>query len=168
MAELFAALFLLLVFTSLALHIFSLPANWVILGLAIIWKFSHPEVWQSWNFILILAAMATVGEILEFILQAMGAKKYGSSGRGNLGGIVGAILGAIFGAPFFFGLGALVGALVGAFVGCLALEIGQGRSMEEAKRAAWGAMWGKFFGLSVKFGIGMGMLALLVPRVWPG
>lgn len=167
MAELWAALFLMLTIGSLALHIFSLPANWVILGLTVFWKFMHPETWQGWNFILVLTAIAASGEILEFILQAAGAKKYGSTKKGNIGGIIGAILGAIFGAPFFFGLGALVGALCGAFLGCLALELGQGRPMHEAKQAAWGAMWGKFFGLSVKFGLGITMLALLIPRVWP-
>jgi hypothetical protein len=167
MAEVATALFLLILLLALALHIFSVPANWIILVLIALWKWTHADLAMSWQFFGFLFLLAAVGEGLEFVFQAAGAKRYGSSGRGNLGGIIGAIIGAIVGAPFLFGLGALVGALLGAWAGCLALELGQGRSMPDARRAAWGAMWGKFFGLVAKFGMGVAMLALTIPRIWP-
>ena len=167
MAEVWAILFLAFCTLMLALHIFSLPANWIILALLTVWKLFHPAD-MTVGFLLILAVIAGVGEILEFVAQIYGGKRFGSSGRGNLGGIIGAIAGAILGAPFFFGLGALVGALAGAYLGCLALEMGQGRSFDVARRSAWGAFWGKFFGITAKFALGVVMVVLAIPRVWPG
>lgn len=165
MATVWAILFVCLLLLVLMLHIFSLPANWIMLGLLLIWKFMHPEA-MGWGFMGVLLAFALVGEIMEFIAQAYGAKRFGSTGRGNLGGIIGAIAGAILGAPFFFGLGAVIGALCGAYAGCFIMETGQGRSNAEASRAAWGAFWGKFFGMGIKVGLGMGMLALSVTRIF--
>jgi hypothetical protein len=167
MAELWAILFLAVCGLSLALHIFSLPANWIVLVLLAVWKLFHPADMSLW-FLVLMVAIAGVGEVIEFVAQVYGGKRFGSSGRGNLGGVIGAIAGAILGAPFFFGLGALVGALAGAYLGCLALEMGQGRSFDVARRSAWGSFWGKFFGLTAKFSLGVVMVVLAIPRVWPG
>ena len=160
MATLWASLFLLLLAAVLLLHVFSLPANWILAALVALWKLGHPET-MTWGFVLLLLAIAALGEILEFTVQYFGAKRFGSSGKGNLGGMVGALAGAILGAPFFFGLGALFGALGGAYAGCYIMEVGRQRSPAEARRAAWGAFWGKFFGL------GVAMLTLSAGRVWP-
>jgi len=165
MATVWIILFLMLLLAVLTLHVFSLPANWIVLALVTLWKLFHPEA-MGWGFILLLLAVAALGELLEFIAQAYGAKRFGSTGRGNIGGIVGAIVGAILGAPFFFGLGAVLGALAGAYIGCFILETGQGRSNAEASRAAWGAFWGKFFGMAMKFGLGMGMFSLTAMKIW--
>jgi len=164
--EFLAGLFTLVLVLSLGLHIFSLPANWLALVLVAIWKFTHPDMPMSWLFFAGLAGLAAVAEGLEFFIQLKGAKKYGATGKGNLGGIIGAIAGAILGAPFGFGLGALPGALLGAYVGCLVFERFQDRPWDEARRAAMGAMWGKFFGMSVKFGFGVVMVMLALQKVW--
>jgi uncharacterized protein len=166
MATLWAILFLTLLLVVLVLHVFSLPANWILAGLVAVWKLTHP-LDMSWGFVLLLFGVALLGEVLELVAQAYGAKRFGSTGRGNIGGLIGAFAGAIVGTPFLFGLGALIGALGGAFLGCWILELGQGRGTAEAGRSAWGAFWGKFFGMALKFGLGMGMFALTAVRVWP-
>jgi uncharacterized protein len=160
-------LFCLLLVLVLALHIFSLPANWIILGLLALWKWTHPELDMAWTFFIYIGLMAAAGEALEFGGQILGAKRYGSTRKGNIGGIIGAIAGAILGAAFLLGLGALPGALLGAFAGCYILEMGQGRSKQESWRAAVGAFWGKFFGMAVKFSMGVAILALTIPHIWP-
>lgn len=137
---LWVVLFLALLVAVLGLHIMSLPANWVVLGLATLWGWTHPEDGLDWAFFLTLGGVALTGEVIEFVFQYLGAKKYGATGKGNLGAFVGAIAGAIFGAPFFFGLGALVGALGGAYLGCYAFERMHGRPSPEAWQAAKGAM----------------------------
>lgn len=161
-----AVLVIALMLLSLGLHIFGLPGNWVLLILAVAWKFFQPEA-MTWNFVMILGLIAVVGEVLEFAAQYMGGKKYGASGRGNFGAFVGAIVGAMLGAPFLFGLGALPGALFGSFGGCLVLEMSHGRKFDEAKTCAWGAFWGKAFGMTVKVSLGVWMFVMSVPRVWP-
>ncbi len=167
MAELWTILYLLLMFALLALHAFSLPANWLNLGLVALWKWTHPELDIGWGFVAALGAVALAAEGIEFAAQYLGAKKFGASGRGNFGGIVGAIVGAILGAPFLFGLGALFGALAGAYGGCLLLELGQHKPFDVANKAAWGAFFGKFLGLTAKLGLGASMIALAAARMWP-
>lgn len=166
MTEFLAGLFTLVLILCLGLHVLSLPANWLIIVLVAIWKFTHPAMPMTWLFFAGLAGLAAVAEALEFVIQLKGAKKYGATGKGNLGGIIGAIVGAILGAPFGFGLGALPGALLGAYLGCLIFERLHDRPWAEARRAAMGAMWGKFFGMGVKFGFGVAIVMLSVQRVW--
>ena len=167
MAELLASVFLFLMLAALFLHVFSLPANWVILVLLALFKFIRPEAGLTWTMFLVLAVLAGVAEAVEFAAQAFGARRFGASGKGNLGGIIGAVAGAILGAPFFFGLGSLPGALLGAYCGCLLFEKLHGRDWAESTQAAWGALWGKFFGLVAKVGFGVLILSLAVPRIWP-
>jgi hypothetical protein len=161
-----AIILILLMLLSLCLHVFGLPGNWVLLLLVVGWKLFQPHA-MTWTFISWIAVIALIGELLEFAAQYMGGKKFGASGRGNFGAFIGAIAGAMLGAPFFFGLGALPGALIGAFAGCLILEMSHGRSFQEAQRCAWGAFWGKAFGMTVKVSLGVWMFALSVSRVWP-
>lgn len=148
-------LFLILVFFT---HIFSLPANWLILILLFIGSMLNPTYEVPYSTMYFLGAMALAGEIVEFGLQMLGAKRYGATNAGNWGAIAGAICGALLGAPILFGLGALVGAILGAFVGCYFVESMNGRSRAEAIHAAWGAMLGKILGMAIKMGIGVFLL----------
>jgi hypothetical protein len=152
--------------TSLGLHIFGLPGNWIILFLTGIWKWFHPEMQGGIFFFSLLFFIALAAEIFEFWVQLWGGKRYGSTGRGNIGGIIGAVIGAVVGAPFFLGIGALFGALAGAFIGSLLTELVEGRNMQESLRSAKGAMFGRFLGMSAKFGLGVVMLWLALPRIW--
>ncbi|XPV77451.1 MAG: DUF456 domain-containing protein [Desulfovibrio sp.] len=160
-----ASIYTILMAGVLLLHIFTLPANWVLLGLVALWKVMFPLSFD-WSFVLLLGGIAAIGEGIEFAGQFFGAKKYGASGKGNFGGVIGAIAGAILGAPFFFGLGALIGALAGAYGGCLLTERLSGRSMLEARSAALGAFYGKALGMTAKIGAGATMFAMAVPRIW--
>ncbi len=152
----------------LFLNIFGLPANWIILGLVGLWAYAYPDAasMDIWFFVL-LTALAIVGEVLEFALQVVKAKKYGSSSSGTFAGVVGAIIGAIVLAPLFFGIGALIGALIGAWIGCFVMEKAKGRPTKEAYDAAFGAMVGRFLGTVCKCGIGGAMLAVIGRYIWP-
>jgi hypothetical protein len=76
------------------------------------------------------------------------------------------VAGAIVFAPFLFGLGALLGAFAGAYAGSFVMEKLNGRSLQEAGRAALGAFWGKVFGVVAKIGLGAISLFIIVPRLW--
>jgi len=162
----YASLFLALLLAALGLHIFSLPANWVMIGLTALWALIHAG--HAWGgLFVILVVLAVSGEVVEFLAQYFGAKRFGASSKGNLGGLLGAFAGAILGAPFFFGFGALFGAVAGAFIGCYLFERNHGKTAAEAKRAAWGAMYGKVFGLVSKIGLGMVMWLAVAREIWP-
>ena len=168
MTYLWAGLVIGLMAASQALNLFSLPANWVLAGLAALWAWTHPEGGVTVAFVTLLGGLCVLGEVLEYWLQARQAKRSGASGRGNLAGLVGAVLGAILGAPLFFGLGAILGALAGAYAGCLIMEKLHGKPWAESARAAKGAFTGKMLGFMAKMALGAGMFVLAAPRVWPG
>ena len=168
MTAVFAAICIGLMLVSLALHLFGLPANWIVLGIAGLWTLTVPSSDMSLAMLGILACMALAGELLELAMLAWGSKKYGGSGKGVFGGMIGAFAGAILGVPFFFGVGAFFGALAGAYLGCLAVELLRGLPGEAATSAAWGAMIGRFGGTLLKMALGFAMVALAAPRIWPG
>src|SRR3972149_4017462 len=75
------------------------------------------------NFII----LAIVGEVLEYGLGILGAKKRGATKGAIIASIIGGIAGAIIGAPFLFGIGSIIGAFLGAFAGAFLLEYLQGK-----------------------------------------
>lgn len=162
-----AVLCIILVGLAVLLNIASLPGNWLAIILLALWGWLAPDGHITVLYIVIVAAVAAAGEALEFILQMRGAKKYGSSSKGTWAGLLGAFVGALVGAPFLFGLGAFPGALIGAYVGSLLIELLCRRPFSEAKRAAWGAMTGKFSGMILKLTIGIAIFITGAQRVWP-
>lgn len=168
MAEIWAGLFLTFLGLLLGLHLFGLPANWLILAGVGVWKWIHPDMAAGWGFFLLLFGACLAGEAVEFAAQYWGARRFGGTNRGAWAAVAGAIVGGIFGAAFFFGLGAIPGSLAGAYAGSLLVEMGQGRPFGEARRAAMGAMWSKVFGTVAKVGLGVFMLRLAAGPVWPG
>nr|WP_211922565.1 DUF456 domain-containing protein [Solidesulfovibrio aerotolerans] len=159
--------FLLLLLACLTLHVFSLPGNWLLLGLVVLWDVLHPSLHLDFGFYALLVCVALAGEAVELFAQLFGAKRYGATGKGNLGGFLGAFGGALCGAPFFLGLGALFGAVAGAFFGCYMFERLHGRDDAAARHAAWGAMYGKVFGLTAKVACGVVMWTASARELWP-
>ena len=151
---------------SLFLIFLGLPGTWSILGIAVAWGVLTNAPDFSWPFLLFLLCLAVVGEVAEFAATYFGAKKYGGSGKGSVSGMIGAVIGGILGAPLLFGFGALFGALVGGFSGCWLVERLSGKDSAAALNAALGATLGRFGGFVVKLGVGIGMIWLIVPRLW--
>jgi len=133
-----------------------------------VWELFYPGSALGVTFFVLFIGLALLGELVEFGAQIYGSKKYGSSKTSTVAGVIGAIAGAIAGAPFMFGVGAIFGALFGAWGGCyLAERLILKQPSDLAFRAAQGAMVGKFFGMVIKFGIGMAMLWLTASNIWP-
>ncbi len=162
MEAFFGYIFVLILSLTLLLNIVSLPANWLMLCLVGLWYWIHPApTGMDLMFFVTLIGLAILGEVIEFVLQAWGSKKYGSSTGGMWAGLAGAFIGALLGMPFFLGLGALFGALIGAWVGCYLLERLRGRSAEAAYEAAKGALVGRLLGLIIKLAVGFVMVLLI-------
>jgi len=100
--------------------------------------------WQvfSTQFLVIMAALTIVVTVLDYIVPAAGAKKYGASKLGVWGAVIGMIIGLIFFPP----LGVFVGALVGAILG----EMVAGKEGKSALKAGWGVFMGTIFGIAIK------------------
>ncbi len=144
---------------GLLLDIVGLFGNWIILGaVTLAWILSG---WQhfGWGSILIMAILAGLGELLEFVLAGYGAKHFGGSKGGMTSAVVGCILGAMAGTPLLPFIGSLLGACLGAFVGAALYEyLQQERSPGQAIWTGVGASLGKIGGLLAKLLCGLLML----------
>ena len=168
MSFIITGFFLVVLAVCVLLNLVTLPGNWAMVALVIVWEMFYPGSSLGTMFFVLFVGLAIICELVEIGAQIYGSKKYGSSKTSTAAGVIGAIAGAIFGAPFMFGVGAIFGALFGAWGGCyLAERLIRRQPSEIAFRAAQGAMVGKIFGMVIKFGIGMAMLWLTASNIWP-
>ena len=92
--------------------------------------------------IILLFALSAILEVIEFGLGAVVAQQYGASKRSTILSIVGGIVGTILGGSVFIFIGALIGLLTGAYLGAYWGERQDGKSQNEAKRAALAVLAG--------------------------
>ena len=88
----------------------------------------------NWTFILSTLVIAVVVYILDYIIPALGTKKFGGSKYGVIGTTVGLIIGVISPIPF--------GILIGPFLGALVGEMINNSKEGEALKAAFGSLLG--------------------------
>ena len=110
-----------------------------LLLLAIVQGFAPP---LTSKIIAIMFIATVVVTILDYIVPAAGAKKYGSSKWGIWGSILGMIIGILYFPP--------LGMILGAFLGAVIVEMLVGKSSREALRAGWGVFIGTLFGTILK------------------
>ena len=151
-------------------NLFTLPGNWVLLGLVALFAFLVPETsgrGVSWTAVGIMAALAVLGEVIEFAAGAAGAAKQGARRRSIvlslIGGVAGSILGATVGIPIPV-IGSMIGALLGGSVGAFAgAYIGESWAEQpHATGVAVGraAFIGRLWGTVGKFAVGAVMLGV--------
>lgn len=138
--------------------------------------------WETvgWSLLLALALMMLVAETGDNLLSIYGAKKSGTSRKGQVaaivGGIGGGILGAlVLGAVGVVGIvtgvvlsaaGGVLGAIMGGFVVVYAVELRAGKLKLEARRAATGAVVGRAAGQLLRVAITFAMMVLLAATLW--
>ncbi len=103
--------------------------------------------------LLILAGMAALTYLVEFIAAALGAKKFGGSKRAMVGAALGGLIGIAVGP-----MGIILGPFIGAVIGELSLQ----HSLDQASRAGFGTVVGLAIGVAGKFAIGIAMIGLFV------
>ncbi len=160
-----SAAFLLLATLAWASSVFSLPGNWIMLLLALLYGWGEGfRAMRPW----VLATgfvLFAVAEVAEHLSGYLGARTFGGSRWSGLFALVGAIAGALLGAGFGYGLGAIPGTVLGAFLGALASEFYRQRHAGRAALAGLGAALGRAVGLGAKLGCGGAFLALAAVRV---
>jgi uncharacterized protein YqgC (DUF456 family) len=96
-----------------------------------------------------------LGEVIEFILEAIGSRPAGGSPRGAALAIIGSIIGGILGIALPVPIvGTLIGACLGAFVGSMVGDLWAGRRLFQSVRAGRGTAVGRFWGTISKLGFG--------------
>jgi len=127
-----------------------LPDTPLIVAGAVLHHFLLAPRGVTWRAILALTLLMLVSLALDFVSGSLGARYFGATRWGALGGILGAVIG------FFYGpVGLLAGPLAGVLVG----ELLGGRGLLPAGRSAWGTFLGSVAGMAGKFAIGVIMIA---------
>jgi len=141
------------------LVVVGLPGAWIMLAIAMLTDLLlAPRVGDGapffgWTVIGVGAAVALLGEILETVAAAEGARRGGASARGAWGALLGGLIGGIAGTvlipvPIVGSLaGAAIGALGGAVIGELSRE---GTRLRDTAKPAAGAAIGKLLGIISK------------------
>lgn len=102
------------------------------------------------------ALLAGVGELLEFLLSAAGAKRFGASARGMWGSVIGGMLGAIAGTFVLPIVGTIIGAAVGTAAGAVIGELStREKTLAETAKPALGAVIGRVLGTLAKLPLGL-------------
>lgn len=166
MTYIFAVACITVMLACVFLLFLGLPGTWGILALAGVWAFFDSSSVFTMQFFLLWGGLCLVAEVVEFLAGYYGAKLYGGTDKGSLGGMVGALAGGIVCAPLFFGIGALLGALAGGFLGCFVVEKGRGMASGPAAKAAFGVTLGRFGGFVVKLALAVSLLFHAVPGIW--
>jgi len=105
--------------------------------------------------LVIMAVLAVLSYVVDFIASALGAKKTGASPQAIWGAALGALFGVFFGLP---------GILLGPFIGAMAVQYLQDRDMMQAGKVGVGAWIGMAVGTALKLALVflmIGMYALL-------
>ena len=114
---------------------------------------------QDWTFLGITLGVAILIWFLDYIIPAMGTKRYGGSKYGIYGTTIGLIAGLIFFPPF----GIIIGPFAGALVGELMFD---SKDSKRAFRAAFGAFMGFLFSTGLKFITGVIYFGLFLSIFW--
>jgi uncharacterized protein YqgC (DUF456 family) len=156
--------------------VLGLPGNWllVIAATAIAWFVPTDLTCHvSWLGVGVLVALATVGELIEFIAGAIGVGKTGGSKRAAAlalaGSLIGAMVGFVLGLPIPV-VGGLVGSLLfsglGAAVGAIIGQRWFDKNWDKTMKVGIGAFWGRLLGTLGKAICGALMVIVLLFYVW--
>jgi uncharacterized protein YqgC (DUF456 family) len=136
-----------------------LPGTTIILAAAIIHHLALGEARSiGWWGIAGLVVMVLLSYVVDFGSASLGAKKFGATRWGAIGGVIGTIVGMFF-FPWGIFLGPLIGVLAGELIG--------GQGLLPAGKSTWGTFLGTTAGIIGKLMIaGMMIVWFLLAALW--
>ncbi|MEZ4858407.1 MAG: DUF456 domain-containing protein [Flavobacteriaceae bacterium] len=130
------------------------PISW--LGLVVLYL--APSLKFDWTFIILTGIVALIIYVMDYVIPALGTKRFGGSKAGAWGTTIGLLIGIV--APIPFGI--VIGPFVGALVGELAFNKTEG---PQAFKAAIGSFLGFLASTFIKFFAVMVYLGLFIYKV---
>ena len=132
------------------------PLSWIGLLLLYLTK----AVPDNWTFLLITLTVALLAVVLDYVIPAMGTKRFGGSKLGIIGTTVGLLVAIVF--PIFGFLGIIIWPFIGAVVG----ELMNKTDSDKAFKAAIGSFIGFLTGTFLKFIIALIYLGFFIRTFW--
>lgn len=126
-------------------------------GNAIVWlgifvhKMMLGDASVSWAFFWVASVLAVIAQVLDYLCTYWGARRFGATWQGAMGGVIGGVLGVIF-----FNLPGLI---LGPIVGVIAVELVRSGNLRDAGRAGIGTVVGGFVAFVIKLGLTTVMIA---------
>ena len=114
---------------------------------------------MNYTFLGITLAIAILIWILDYIIPAIGTKRFGGSKYGVYGTTIGLLIGLFSPIP----LGILLGAFLGAFIGEM---LHDKTNMKRAFRASIGSLLGLITSATIKFTVAVVYAVLFFMKVW--
>ncbi|MEE8170686.1 MAG: DUF456 domain-containing protein [Phycisphaerae bacterium] len=151
---------------GLVLVIFQLPGTWLILAAA------AGYAWQSeWHDIskatvVILAALALLGELVELLATWLGARRVGASRRSMWFGLLGGFGGMLLLTIPIPVIGTLAGAIIGCFIGAAIGEMMVRDDLAGATKVGVVTAISRAFGTIAKLALALAMTALVIASLF--
>ena len=132
------------------------PISWV--GLLLL--YSTSAITMNWTFLGITLAIALIVFGLDYVIPAIGTKKFGGTKWGVIGTTVGLLVALIF--PILGPFGIIIWPFVGALVG----ELLNKADKKTATKAAFGSFLGFLTGTFLKFMVAIVYFGLFISKAW--
>ena len=132
------------------------PISWV--GLLLLHSTSVIDM--TWTFLGITLAIALLVFALDYIIPAIGTKKFGGTKAGVIGTTIGLIVALFF--PILGPFGIIIWPFIGALVG----ELLNKADKKTATKAAFGSFLGFLTGTFMKFLVAIVYLGLFISDAW--
>ena len=117
------------------------------------------------KFLLLILILYLLGEVLEYAMVIIGAKKFGASNKAVAGAVVGGILGAALG-TLSLGIGLIPATFLGLFLGAFLVEyLSQGDLVKSLKAGA-GGVFGRVGAVLCKVIIAVIMIILILQKLF--
>jgi uncharacterized protein YqgC (DUF456 family) len=113
---------------------------------------------MNWTFLIITLLFAIFIWFLDYIIPAIGTKRFGGSKYGMIGTSLGLIVGLLSPIPF--------GIIIGPFVGALIGELINKSDSQTAIKAAFGSFLGFLTSTFIKFIVAIIYLGLFIAKIW--
>lgn len=161
--QVFLCLFLL---AGVVMIPFTLPGTWVIVVASFLYALVRDyQASADWKVIAVLAGLALLGELIEFLTGTLGPAKEKVPTGAIVCSVIGGIAGAIIGVPVFL-IGALLGLLLGSFFGAFLYCLVKDGHVRQALRHSWLILTSRVIAIFAKTAIGAGMVVFVLFKVF--
>jgi len=172
MAFIWAILLIVAILVAWCTNVVGLPGNWLILAIAVLYWMLRPVgagASLSTIALVIIAALAVLGELLEVLMSSAGVAKAGGGRRSAVyaicGSVIGGCAGLVIGVPLpVFGsiAGSLFFGSLGAMAGAIFSELSEGKPWPRAIRIGKAAFLSRALGTLAKMAVGLVMVGVVI------